>query len=212
MSTQSPIRILIVDDHRHIHEAVELALSVDSSFEIVGHGSSGDEALLLCETLQPQIVLMDVVMAGMNGIEATHLIHQQFPDIMILALSSYDDDQSIREMLRKGAVSYIPKDTIARSLVSAIRSVVDGNTVLPASTRDLFVRTPETTLVPEFELTERELEVLRLVASGMTNPQIASELFISPSTVKFHLSNILRKMQVETRAEAIVIAAKTGLV
>lgn len=212
MSAQIPIRVLVVDDHRHVHDAVELALASVDEFVVVGHGSNGEEALQLCETLQPQVILMDVVMTGMNGIEATQRIHQQYPEIMILALSSYDDDTSIREMLSKGAVGYIPKDTIARSLVSAIQSVVDGNTVLPASTRNLVMRTQEMVALADFDLTDREVEVLQLVAEGLTNAQIAAQLYISQSTVKFHLSNLLRKMDVETRAEAIVLAAKAGLV
>lgn len=211
-TNNQPTQILVIDDHRYIHDAVELALSVASDLLIVGHGSDGHEAIALAEALQPDIILMDVVMSNMDGLEATRQIHQHYPKIMILALSSYNDDESVRQMLREGASGYIPKDTIASSLVSTLRSAMSGNVVLPSTTLDLFIRTPETIPQPSFDLTERELEVLKLIAEGMTNPQIAGKLYISQSTVKFHLANILRKMEVDTRAEAIVIAAKSGLV
>lgn len=214
MTSSLPTRIVLIDDHRHIHETVTIALSIVDDLQLVGHGASGEEAILLCQTLQPHIILMDVVMPGMNGIEATRNIRDAFPDIMILALSSYDDDESVQDMLREGASGYIPKDSIARSLVSTIRASRAGHTILPASMRDTLTQAlPAIAVHPtQFNLTQRELEVLRLIASGLNNAQIAQQLFISQSTVKYHLSNIQRKMNVNTRAEVIVLGVKNGLI
>lgn len=207
-----PIRVLLVDDHRHIHDLVAIALSAVEDIELVGHGSNGEEALMLCRELLPDMVLLDVVMPGMSGIEAAQQIHHHFPDILILALSSYDDDESVREMLRGGAVGYVSKTMLAQSLVGAIRNTTAGNAILPGRIAQHMIQNPISEPPHDFGLSEREHEVLKLVAEGLNNREIAAKLFISTSTVKFHLSNIIRKLGVETRAEAIVIAAKNNLV
>ena len=211
MQQSKPIRVLLIDDHRHIHDLVRIALSVADDMELIGHGSNGKDAIVLSKELRPDILLLDVVMPGMTGIEAAEQIHQQFPEILILALSSYEDDESVRQMLAQGAAGYVSKSQLAKSLVGAIRNTMAGNAILPSHVAQHMVHhkpPPQ----QDFGLSEREHEVLRLIAEGLNNREIGEALFISTSTVKFHLGNILRKLGVETRAEAIVIAAKNNLV
>ena len=211
MQQSMRIRVLLIDDHRQVHDLVKIALSVTDDLDLIGHGSSGEEAIMLCNELEPDIILLDVVMPGMNGIEAAKAIHQQYPHIRILALSSYDDDESVRDMLKHGAAGYVSKSNLGKSLVGAIRNAMAGNAILPSHVaQHMLLRT--TLPTQDFGLSERELEVLQLIAEGLNNREIGDKLFISTSTVKFHLGNILRKLGVDTRAEAIVIAAKNNLV
>lgn len=208
-----PIRLILIDDHRRVHEAVTLALSQADDIQIIGHGSSGVEALELCEQEQPDLILMDVVMPEMNGVEATRLIHARYPQVKILVLSSFQEDDTVREMLANGASGYILKGSLAHDLIPTIRATIAGTTVLAKEVISNLLKTTEMPAlqINTFDLTEREVEVLRHMANGLNNGEIAAKLIISQSTVKFHLANILNKMQVNTRAEAIVLAAKNNL-
>lgn len=211
MTATSLIRVVLVDDHRFIHEAVQLALKGASDILLVGQGSNGQEAVLLCQSLMPDVVLMDIMMPIVDGITATRQICQEFPQIKIIALSSFQDDDSVSSMLNEGAHSYVMKAGIAQQLLPAIRATHSGVAVLDKSISDR-MRQPTTNATMDFGLTARELEVLKRMAAGMNNGEIAQDLFISVSTVKFHVHNICLKMSVETRMEAVVLAARHALV
>ncbi len=205
------IRILLVDDHRFIHDAVSLKLNSADDMLLVAQGGNGQEAIQLCREFQPDLVLMDVVMPVMNGVDATRIIHQQFPDIRILVLSSFHDDESVRAMLGYGAVGYVLKDSIAHDLVDTIRAIYAGKVVLSSEVASTLLTTTRPK-AQNFGLTHRELEVLRRMAEGLNNGEIAAELTISSSTVKFHINNLIHKMGVRTRSEAIVLAARNDLI
>ncbi len=211
MSKVPPIRVVLVDDHVHIHEAVALVLQAAADIDLIGHGSNGSEALQLCESLKPDLVLLDVLMPQMNGIETAHALRQRFPAIKVLALSSLQDEDTARLMMRAGIVGYILKSSLNADLISAIRAVVSGSIVLASEiAAELFNPTAPAPSA-DFRLTERELEILKQMAAGLSNGEIAAVLTISVSTVKFHVANILNKLHVETRAEAVVLAVRNAL-
>lgn len=206
----NPIRVVLIDDQRRTHEAVSIALSNCDDIRLIGHGSSGAEALDLCADLKPDLVLMDVVMPGTDGIETTRVLRQRHSAIKILVLSAYQDDESVRAMLQAGAVGYVVKGELAHDLAPSIRTAISGQSVFSAEVVDTLLQKPMPS--QNFRLTEREREVLRGMAEGLNNTEIGEKLVISASTVKFHIANIQQKMGVETRAEAIVLAAKNNLV
>jgi two-component system, NarL family, response regulator LiaR len=213
MESSKTIRVVLIDDHRHIHEAVTLILTAAEDIELVGQGSNGEDALQLCEQLRPDLILMDVVMPYMNGIEATRQIRERYPAVKILVLSSFQDDESVRVMLESGAAGYVLKSTLNADLLNAIRAIHANNLVFSSEIAATLLRAAQQITTPNtFDLTQRELEVLRYMAEGLNNNEIAAKLVISPSTVKFHLNNILQKMRVSTRAEAIVLATKNQLI
>jgi len=205
------IRVLLIDDHLHFHDAVSTALSVVDDITLVGSGTDGAEALELCERLKPDLILMDVLMPKMSGVEAAKLIHQKYPHLNILALSSFQEYEIIREMLENGAVGYGLKGELAHDLVATIRAAHTGKLVFSDEIVHSLLE-PFGAEAIDFELTRRELEVLRLMSAGLSNGQIAVRLVISVPTVKFHLVNIMAKMSVRTRSEAIVLAAKHNLI
>jgi NarL family two-component system response regulator LiaR len=210
MTLPKIIRVLLVDDHLLFHDAVMTALSGADDIALVGRSTDGAEALDLCERLKPDLILMDVLMPKMSGIEVARRIYETDPDVKILALSSFQEYEIIREMLENGAVGYVLKGSLADDLVATIRAAYTGKRVFS----DEIVQTllePFGAEAVDFGLTRRELEVLRLLSAGLSNGQIAVRLVISASTVKFHLVNIIAKMHVRTRSEAIVLAAKHHL-
>lgn len=211
MAQEQPIRIILIDDHSWVHEIIVKILATEANIELVAHGYNGEQALALCESHHPDLVLMDVVMPHMGGIEAAVALREKCPEIKILVLSSFRDDDSVHAMLESGAAGYVLKDSLADDLANTIRITHMGKAVFsPEVSKTLFKREiPQAKY--EFELTRREQEVLRFMAAGLNNPEIAEKLVISRSTVKFHISNILYKMNVETRAEAITLAAKHNL-
>jgi len=205
------IRILLADDQLRVHEAVVLALRDAPDIRLVGQAANGDEAIALCAQLQPDLVLMDVLMPGIGGIEATRQIHRRHPHIKILVLSAMQDDESVRAMLENGAVGYVLKDSLAHDIPATIRAAHSGNMIFSQVITQRLLNQVSADM-RDFGLTEREMEVLRLMAEGLNNGELAARLFISASTVKFHIVNILDKMGVQTRPEAIVLAAKNNLV
>lgn len=205
--------MLLADDQLRVHEAVILALRGADDIVLVGQAADGDEAVILCGQLLPDLVLMDVLMPGIGGIEATRRIHQRHPQVNILVLSAMQDDTTVRAMLDAGAVGYVLKDSLARDLAATIRATHAGNAVFSQRITDRLLQNSQPAPVSQgFGLTERELEVLKLMAEGLNNGELAARLHISQSTVKFHITNILDKMGVATRPEAIVLAAKNNLV
>ncbi|MBX3082566.1 MAG: response regulator transcription factor [Anaerolineae bacterium] len=205
-------RVLLVDDQQIFHDAITAILSAVSDIRLVGHAYSGEEAVDQARQLLPHLVLMDVMMPGMGGAAATELILNENPMVRVLAISSFRDYEDIRAILDKGAIGYLVKDALTEDLVNTIRNTRQGNTVLsPDVARVIFARTTSDAST-DFGLTDRERQVLELLASGQTNAEIALALRISQPTVRFHFNNLLTKFRVETRSEALVVAAKNGLV
>jgi NarL family two-component system response regulator LiaR len=202
------IRIIIVDDDRNVHHAVQVLLRTDPSIRLVGQAYEGAETTRLYQAARPDVVLLDVEMPDLSGPQAAVELLASFPEARVLVISSYQDHESIRQMMEAGARGYVVKDALTRDLLPAIRATLQGQTVLSSAVREsLFGGEP----VPH-NLTTRELEVLRLLAQGLTNPAIAAELDISVPTVRFHTANILDKLTVTTRSEALVLAARRGLI
>jgi NarL family two-component system response regulator LiaR len=210
MTPTKPIRIILVDDHKVVHQALAEMISFVADFELIAQGSNGQEAVDLCHEYIPDIVLMDVVMPIMDGVEATRKILKRHPSIKVLALSSFQDGVSVNSMLRSGAVGYVLKNAPVDELESIIRTVIEGKAVIDAALMQSILQPHR--LEDDPNLSPRELEILNLVASGMSYDQVARCLEISLSTVKFHKQNILLKLDVETRNEAILVAAKNNLI
>ena len=210
MTAENPIRVVLVDDHSKMHRIVQAIFAATSDIKLVGQGANGQEGIVLCEKYQPDIALMDVVMPIMDGIEATEVLHERLPDIKILVLSSFQDHESVYTMLRNGAVGYLTKGSLTEDLADTIRATFQGKMVFSSEVGAHLVSPPQP--IVNFHLTDRELEVLVLLAEGLTNQQSASKLSISQSTLKFHMTNIYGKLGVQTRSEALVLAAKNNLI
>ncbi len=205
------IRILIVDDHAVVRQGLKMFLGLDEELKVVGEASNGLEAHEMAGKLNPDVILMDLLMPEMNGISATALIRRDYPDTEVIALTSVLEDESVTGAVRAGAIGYLLKDTEADELCRAIRAAAAGQVQLaPEAAARLMreIRAPES---PE-KLTERETEMLRLLAKGMANKEIALELSISETTVKTHVSNILAKLGVNSRTQAALHAVRIGLV
>lgn len=205
------IRILIVDDHAVVRQGLRTFLSLDDSLEVVGEATNGRQAVELAERLQPDVVLMDLLMPVMGGIEATECIRSHFPTIEVLVLSCLLDDNSVVGAIRAGAIGYLLKDIDLNDLIDAIKAAAQGQVQLsPQAAARLMreVRTPDNVGA----LTERETEVLRFIALGISNKQIAQTLSIREKTVKTHVSNILSKLDLTSRTQAALYAVRIGLV
>ena len=206
-----PIRILIADDHGVVREGLRMFLRLDPEMDVVAEAADGAEALRLAGALQPDVVLMDLIMPVMDGITATRAIRERFPDTEVVALTSVLEDASVVGAIRAGAIGYLLKTTDADDLRRAIRSAAEGQVQLsPEAAARLMreVRAPDS---PE-TLTERETDVLRLVAEGKANKEIAQGLGIGEKTVKTHVSNILAKLGLQSRTQAALYAARLGIV
>ena len=210
ITDKNPIRVVLVDDHLQTHRVVQEILNITADIMLVGQGANGQEGISLCAQYQPDIILMDVVMPVMDGIEATKVINERFPDIKILVLSSFQDHESVYAMLRNGAVGYLTKSTLAEDLIETVQATFQGKMVFSPDIVEQLVSPSQPAV--DFQLTDRELEVLVLLAEGMTNQQSAQRLSISVSTLKFHMNNIYEKLGVQTRSEALVLAAKNNLI
>jgi DNA-binding NarL/FixJ family response regulator len=207
----APIRILIADDHSVVRQGLKMFLGLDSELDVIGEAADGAEAVRLAHQLQPDVVLMDLLMPVMDGITATQTIRRELPDVEVVALTSVLEDASVVGAVRAGAVGYLLKDTESDELRRAIKAAAAGQVQLsPQAAMRLLreVRAPES---PE-ALTERETDVLRLLARGQANKEIARELNIGEKTVKTHVSNILAKLGVQSRTQAALYAARIGLV
>jgi len=204
------IRVILADDHPVVRSGIRAELDGADGIEVVGEASSGDEAIRLVEELRPDVLVSDVVMPGMDGVEVARLLREKHPELRILALSAYDENAFVFGLLSAGAMGYVLKEEALDTIVEAIRAASRGESWLsPRVAAKVMKRGIGTEEVP---LTERELEVLRLMAKGLSNKGIASELFISERTVKFHISNILSKLGVFSRTEAVLYAIRRGWV
>ncbi|MEP0807456.1 MAG: response regulator transcription factor [Chloroflexota bacterium] len=204
------MRILLVDDHAVVRQGLKMFLGLDSDLEVVGEAENGEEAIRLTRELNPDVVLMDLLMPVMDGVTAIAHIRRDFPDTEVIALTSVLEDEAVMKAMRAGAMGYLLKDTQAEELRRAIKAAAAGQVQLsPQAAARLMreVRAPES---PE-KLTERETDVLRLLALGRANKEIALELNIGEKTVKTHVSAILRKLGVPSRTQAALYAARIGL-
>jgi len=205
------IRILIADDHGVVRQGLRMFLSLDPELEVVGEAANGEEALIMARELEPDVVLMDLLMPVMDGFAATEAIRAELPEVEVIALTSVLEDDSVSGAVRAGAIGYLLKNTEADELGRAIKAATDGQVQLaPEAVARLMheVRAPE---APQ-ALTERETEVLKLLARGKANKQIANSLFIEEKTVKAHVSSILSKLSVSSRTQAALHAVRTSMV
>ncbi len=210
--SEKRIRVMVVDDHVVVRNGIEYSLMAFEDIELVGAAESGEEAVRLCAELQPDVILMDMLMPGMNGVEATRAVLKQCPQVRVIALTSFQKGDLVRDALQAGALSYLLKDVGVTELVNAIRAACAGQSVLaPAAAKALLRVTHQP---PEIgsDLTEREIQVLVLVVAGKSNADIAQELGISLSTARFHVSTILSKLGAANRAEAAALAVKHHLI
>ena len=213
--------ILIADDQALVRAGFRMILEAEEDMEVVGEAADGREAAEEAQRLRPDVILMDVRMPDVDGIEATRrLLREGGPDMKVVMLTTFDMDEYVYDALRAGASGFLLKDVPPEQLVSGIRAVASGDALLaPSVTRRVieeFVRRPPAslrTLPPELErLTTRELEVLRLIARGLSNAEIASEIFVSETTVKTHVAHALMKLGLRDRVQAVVLAYESGLV
>jgi len=210
------ITILLVDDHEVVRQGLRAYLDAQPDFKVIGEASSGEEAVVAAMEYLPDVMLMDLVMSGMGGVEATRKVKDITPRTQIVVLTSYHQDEFIFPALQAGAISYVLKDVMMDDLADAIRKASRGEAVLHPRVAERVIREINggkgITFSPFTELTNREMEVLRLIARGMSNCDIAEDLFISENTVKGHVSNILSKLQLADRTQAAVYAWEQGLV
>ena len=206
-----PIRVMVVDDHMMVRRGLGTVLKVYADMELVGEAERGETAVQLCAQLQPDVVLMDMVMADMDGAAATRLIRKQFPTIQVIALTSFKDEILIQSALQAGAISYLLKDVSANDRVEAIRAAHAGRATISPEATQALIQAARQDPVPGHDLTEREREVLLLMVEGLNNTQIAARLTVSPSTIKSHVSNILAKLGVTSRTEAAALALRHKL-
>lgn len=212
------IKLMIADDHKLFREGIKALLAVTDDIEIVGEAEDGDTALKQARELEPDIILMDINMPGLNGIRATEQILEKQPQTRIIMLTMLEDDASIFHAMRAGARGYLLKGADPEEVLSVIRAVAEGQALFgPAIAARLMNYFKELSAKPAAagtpfpELTERELEVLRLISQGLNNQEISQKLFLSPKTIRNHITNIFSKLQVADRAQAIVRAREAGL-
>jgi NarL family two-component system response regulator LiaR len=212
--SDAPIRILIADDHSIVRKGIRTLLDTETGIEVVGEASNGEEALSSAQNLNPDVILMDLVMPVMNGIEATQRITRDCPETRVLVLTSFAADDKVFPAIKAGALGYLLKDSSPEDLIEAIRQVYRGEPSLdPSIARKVLYELshPARTKPTVDPLTERELEVLRLIAKGLSNREIARQLVVAEWTVRTHVSNILSKLHLASRTQAALYALKTGL-
>ena len=212
ISTSEPIRLMIVDDHTMVRRGLTTILKVFDDLQLVGEAESGESAVQLCAEVLPDVILMDMSLPGMDGATATRAIRKKFPQTQIIVLTSFKEGILIKQALEAGAIGYLLKDVSADDLVQAIRSAHAGRATLSPEAAQSLVETANLPPTPGQDLTEREREVLALMIEGLNNVQIAGRLTVSPSTIKSHVSNILSKLGVTSRTEAVTLALRTGIV
>lgn len=211
------IRVLIVDDHEIVREGLQTLLAEEPDFEVVGTAGDGVSAVALAESTKPDVVVMDLVMPGLDGIEATRRIHHNNPDSRVLVLTTFADDQRVREAIQAGATGYLLKDVLKADLLRALRDAAVGRPSLHPEVQQHLMRevagrtSPSQEQAPHVSLTEREIGILRLIAEGRSNKEIAAALNLTEGTIKGYVSTIFDKLGVEDRTQAALYAVKHGL-
>lgn len=205
------IRVMLVDDHAVVRSGLGAFLSVIPDLELVGEAENGDEAVARCGRLKPDVVLMDLIMPGTDGVAATRIIHEKYPSVHVLALTSFQEDGLVQGALQAGATGYLMKNVSARELAAAIRAAYAGKMTLSPEAAEALVHANAQAKEAEV-FTEREHEVLKLMVDGLNNAEIAERLVVSLSTVKYHISNILMKLGVDNRVAAVTMALQKKLI
>lgn len=207
-----PIKILLVDDHAVVRSGLSKFLMVNKDFKLVGEASDGAEAVQMASLHQPDIVLMDLMMPGTDGITATREIHKKYPKVKVIALTSFAEQNMVQGALQAGAIGYLQKNVTAKELGQAIRSAHEGKMTLSPEATQILANSVAQPQIAGEQLTERERDVLRCMVDGLNNNEIAEALVISLGTVKFHVSNIFHKLGVDSRVEAVKLAIEQKLV
>lgn len=208
---ERPIRVLLVDDHAVVRTGLATFLMAYDDIELVGEARGGEQALLCCKHERPDVVLMDLVMPGMDGVEATKKIRERYPEVQVVALTSFRDEELVQGVLKAGAIGYLLKDVTAEELAAAVRNAHAGKSTLASEAAQVLIRATQQETPPVQAFTTREHEVLELMVEGLSNAEIAAELVLSTATVKFHVSNILSKLGVRSRTEAVAMALQEDL-
>jgi len=211
ISPSQPIRVMLVDDHTMVRRGLATFLKVFDDLHLAGEAESGEAAIQLCAEILPDVILMDMVLPMMDGATATRAIRQKFPQVKVIALTSFKEGELIKNALEAGAIGYLLKDITADELAWAIRDAHAGRATLSPEAAQALVQTANQPSAPGLDLTEREREVLILMIEGLNNTQIARKLTVRPSTIKSHVSNILSKFGVASRTEAVTLALRNKL-
>ena len=212
MTKPKRIRIMLVDDHTVVRSGLGAVLAASDDMDLVGEAGDGEEAIRLCERSTPDVILMDLLMPKMDGVEATKVIHERWPHVCIVALTSFKEKEYVEGVLKAGATSYLLKNVSADELLTAVRRAVSGQPSLSPEAAQILIQRVNEPLQPGSDITDRERDILALMVEGKSNNDIAARLFVSQSTVKFHVSNILSKLGVSSRTEAVALAVKHHLV
>ncbi len=212
MNTAQPIRVMLVDDHAMVRKGLVAFLKNMPELELVGEACDGQEAIEFCEQLQPDVILMDLVMPELGGVAATRTIHRRWPRVQVIALTSFQEKELVQDALQAGAIGYLLKNVSGEELAEAIRQAHGGRPTLAPEAVQALIQPPSEAESMAADLTRREQEVLALLVKGISNPEIAERLVISRSTVKVHISSILSKLGVASRGEAISLAIQKKLV
>ena len=212
MNELKPIRVMIVDDHGMVRRGLMAYLISDPELEVVAEARDGQEAIQLCEQFLPDVILMDLVMPELSGVAATRIIHKRWPEVQVIALTSFQEKELVQEAFQAGAISYLLKNVSGEDLAEAIRASHAGRRMLATEAVEALIQIDNAEAKIGHDLTLREREVLNYLAKGLTNPEIAQQLSVSRSTVKAHVSKILSKLGVSNRAEAIALALEHNLV
>ncbi len=212
MKDAARIRVMIVDDHGIVRRGLTAVLRTFGDLDLVGEARNGQEAIEHCAELEPDVILMDLVMPKLGGVAATRTIRRRWSGVQVIALTSFQEKELVQEALQAGAISYLLKNVSGEDLAEAIRAAHAGRSILAPEAVQALIQPGEPEPTPSYDLTPREREVLALLVKGLNNAEIAQRLTISPSTAKAHVSNILSKMGVSSRAEAISLALQQSLV
>jgi len=211
-SPSQRIRVMLVDDHTMVRRGLATFLMVFDDLQLAGEAENGETAIQLCAQVLPDVILMDMVMPGMDGATTTRAIRQKYPQIQVIALTSFKEVEQIRNALEAGAIGYLLKDISADELACAIRAAYAGRATLSPDAVQALVESANQLPAPGLDLTEREREVLILMVEGLNNTQIAGRLTVSPSTIKSHVSNIMTKLGVASRTEAVTLALRNRII
>ncbi len=212
MNEAQIVRVMLVDDHNVVRSGLATFLGAFDDLELVAEARNGKEAVRICREKKPDVILMDLMMPEMDGIAATQAILAEYPETKIIAMTSFEDEQLVQGVLAAGAISYLIKNVTSDELAKAIREAASGRSTLSPEAARVLIQATRPASHPTFDLTEREREVLQLVVKGHSNQQIAERLVISLATAKAHISNILSKLGVSSRAEAIAYAIKHKII